>query len=404
MHQHDSAFYYLNKAIDQLKVKNELSYLSRPYAFVSAVYLQANNIEKAIYYAQLSFNMSSTSSDEISFVEATATLSKAYARKGNFKKAYYYLDLLSTTKDTFFKGSTKQKVADMQSMFDFKRKINDQKISQIKDKEIALQQIQKERILRNSFLIGSALLLLLLIVLYSRYKIKQNANIALEGKNKIISEEKERSENLLLNILPFEVAEELKLKGSADAKLIDEVTVLFTDFKGFTIVSEKLSPKELVKDIHECFSAFDLIMEKHGLEKIKTIGDSYMAAGGLPNPNTTHATDAICAAFEILRFIETGKANKIAMGAPFFEVRIGIHTGPVVAGIVGVKKFAYDIWGDTVNVASRMESGGEEGKVNISETTYDLVKDKFNCTYRGKIQAKNKGMIDMYFVESNFSG
>jgi len=135
------------------------------------------------------------------------------------------------------------------------------------------------------------------------------------------------------------------------------------------------------------------------MEKIKTIGDSYMAAGGLPTTNFTHALDAVSAAMEMRDFIEEGKARKIAREAPYFEIRIGIHTGPVVAGIVGVKKFAYDIWGDTVNTASRLESSGEVGRVNISETTYELVKDSYNCIHRGKIQAKGKGEIDMYFVQ-----
>ena len=214
-----------------------------------------------------------------------------------------------------------------------------------------------------------------------------------------LRQEKEKSDELLLNILPAEVAEELKLKGSTEAQMIDEVTVLFTDFKGFTQLTEKLTPKDLVAEINECFSAFDHIMQKHNVEKIKTIGDAYMAAGGLPTSNKTHATDVLNAALDIQLFMENHKAEKQAAGKLFFEIRIGVHTGPVVAGIVGVKKFAYDIWGDTVNLASRMESSGEVGKVNISGNTYLQVRDHFKCIHRGKIIAKGKGELDMYFVE-----
>jgi class 3 adenylate cyclase len=219
-------------------------------------------------------------------------------------------------------------------------------------------------------------------------------------RNKI-SKARKRSDELLLNILPEEVAEELKAKGSADAKQFDEVTVMFTDFKGFTQISEKLSPTELVNEIHTCFKAFDGIITKHKIEKIKTIGDSYMCAGGLPVANTTNATDVVNAALEIQQFMKQHLQRRKMENKEPFEIRIGIHTGPVVAGIVGVKKFAYDIWGDTVNIASRMESSGEAGKVNISGSTYRLVKDTFTCIHRGKIQAKNKGEIDMYFVSSN---
>jgi adenylate cyclase len=217
--------------------------------------------------------------------------------------------------------------------------------------------------------------------------------------------EKKKSDDLLLNILPLEVAEELKQKGSAKAKQFDQVTVMFTDFKGFTQISEKLSPSELVTEIHTCFKAFDNIITKYNIEKIKTIGDAYMCAGGLPVTNTTNAIDVVIAAMEIQQFMQEHLQQRKNENKELFEIRIGIHTGPVVAGIVGVKKFAYDIWGDTVNIASRMESSGEAGKVNISGSTYELVKGNpmaigFNCIHRGKILAKNKGEIDMYFVET----
>ena len=201
-------------------------------------------------------------------------------------------------------------------------------------------------------------------------------------------------------LLPNATAEELKNTGTTKAKDFEEVTVLFTDFKNFTGMSEQLTAQELVNEINYYYSAFDTIITKHGIEKIKTIGDSYMCAGGLPIANKTNATDTVRAAIEIRDFMLVEKQRRESGGKTFFEIRIGVHTGSVVAGIVGIRKFAYDIWGDTVNIASRMESSGEPGKVNISGSTYQLVKDKFTCIYRRKIEAKNKGMIDMYFVEN----
>ncbi len=211
---------------------------------------------------------------------------------------------------------------------------------------------------------------------------------------------KKRSDELLLNILPAETAAELKATGTAAAKEYENVSILFSDFKGFTQLSTQLTAAELVSEIDTCFKAFDQIITTYGLEKIKTIGDAYMAAGGLPDPMSASTRDVVKAGLAMQQFIAQRKSERGAAGLPFFEMRVGIHTGPVIAGVVGVKKFQYDVWGDTVNTASRMESSGEVGQVNISASTYELVQDEpgLAFTSRGAIEAKGKGMMEMYFV------
>lgn len=206
--------------------------------------------------------------------------------------------------------------------------------------------------------------------------------------------EKKKSDDLLMNILPEEVANELKVKGTADARQFEQTTVLFTDFVNFTTISESLSPKELVSEIHFYFTAFDEIIERNGLEKIKTIGDAYLAVAGLPNEDPNHALHAANAAMEMVEFV-----NKRKAAGASFNIRAGLNSGPVIAGIVGVKKFVYDIWGDTVNTAARMETSSEAGRINISASTHQLLTNDFKCIYRGKLDAKNKGKIDMYFLE-----
>lgn len=264
------------------------------------------------------------------------------------------------------------------------------------DAELQLQTSQ-----RNFFLALAGLFTILVAGLSHRFFVMKNHNKVLEEKNKIIQEERERSEKLLLNILPKPVADELKLSGVAETQYYETATVMFVDFKGFSKISKQLTPQQLVSDLDHAFKNFDAIIEKYKLEKIKTIGDAYMCAGGLPNKNIAHPKNVVQAAIEIQKFLVKWNNEKAKKREPVFEARIGIHTGPLVAGVVGSKKFAYDIWGDTVNVAARMETGCEAGKVNISNTTFKVVKDNFNCEYRGKVPAKNVGEVEMYYVNDN---
>jgi class 3 adenylate cyclase len=221
----------------------------------------------------------------------------------------------------------------------------------------------------------------------------------IEQQREELKSDKEKIDKLLLNILPPSIAHELKEKGYVQPVFYEAATIVFTDFVGFTKITEKLTPDQLVRELDEMFSHFDRVMDKYGLEKLKTIGDAYMYAGGVPIVNNTHEIDAVLGALELQAFIEKLNEQKKRDGRPIFEIRIGINTGPLMAGVVGEKKFVYDVWGDSVNIASRMESSGERGRVNISESTYMRIKDCFETEYRGQIMAKNKGAIDMYFVQ-----
>ena len=229
-------------------------------------------------------------------------------------------------------------------------------------------------------------------------KVKERT-LEISQHEEILEKEKYKSDQLLLNILPETTANELKDKGSAQPRSFAQVSVLFTDFVGFTQIGEKLSPIELVQELDYCFRGFDDIVETNGLEKIKSFGDSYMAAGSVPVEDLDGARKAVKAGLAMQKFMDRWNKEKRDKGQQAWELRVGIHTGPITAGVVGKKKFAFDIWGDTVNLAARMESCGEPGKVNVSGTTFELVKDHYHCNHRGKVKAKNKGEIDMYFVE-----
>jgi adenylate cyclase len=316
-----------------------------------------------------------------------------YKALGNNQKALSYIEVLKGYEDQINKQvleeSQKQMAFHLEMLSDSAEHVEEIRLTN----EANEAEIYKQKQTRNWSLAGGVLALILAIGFYSRWQYVRRSR-------DIISKERGRSESLLLNILPEEIAKELKEKGRADARNFDQVTILFTDFKQFTQASENLSAMELVEEINTCFETFDQICEEHEVEKIKTIGDAYMAAGGLPVPSEDSVRNTVLAGIKMAEFIVNRKKQMEKEGRRAFEMRVGINTGPVVAGIVGVKKFQYDIWGDTVNTASRMESAGEVGRVNISQTTYDLIKDdpRLRFESRGKVQAKGKGEVNMYFA------
>lgn len=389
----DSAHYYLKKAIRNQKMNFHAGELSRPYALISEYFYETHQQDSAFYYANTSLDLTKKGDDQLSAIIATKILSQIYEDRKQFEKAHHTLQLHYKLKNENMLGSTKQKIAEMQSMFDFKKKMAE-------EKQRHLEEIRKENRFKYILMISGVFFIMIAGGLWSRLQYVRKSKAALQHEKNI-------SESLLLNILPVEIAQELKEKGVAQARNFEKVSVLFTDFVKFTEFSAKLSASELVFEINQCFKAFDHIIERYRIEKIKTIGDAYMAAGGLPVPTDDSIKNTVLAALEMQDFITKRKEELNSKGRPAFEMRVGIHTGPVVSGIVGVKKFQYDIWGDTVNTASRMETHGDIAKVNLSNDTYKLIKNTriegtddllFTFESRGKIQVKGKGELKMWFV------
>lgn len=246
--------------------------------------------------------------------------------------------------------------------------------------------------------VGSLLAMIIIMGFYGFFVFRK-ANIRLAQKNLEVEQERKKAEAMLLNMLPEEIVQELQEKGKAQPRQFKHTTVLFTDFVGFTRISEQMPPEELVEELNTCFLVFDTIIEKYNLEKIKTIGDAYLCAGGIPTPDTEHPVNAVKAAIEMQTYMRKRYEEKQAQRIPYWLMRVGIHSGQLIAGVVGKDKFVYDIWGDTVNTASRLETSCEPGKINISGVTHRHVRHLFDCTYRGAIPAKNKHRIEMYFVE-----
>jgi len=379
----------INQAIYILEQYKEYSPISAYLEFMSAIFLENGDSQTALEFAErsLSLAMQHSLKDEIS--QANLILSKIHEQLGNTRIAFDYYKNHVIYRDSVNNIGAVQGMANLRTDYEVSQK---QVEVDLLEKEATIISLQTKR--QQILLYGILTLLvsvgMIAFVTFKRYRFERQTKL-------IIEKEKNRSEGLLLNILPAQIAEELKLKGKVKAHRFNSATVLFTDFKSFSSLAENISPEQLVESIDHYFKKFDEITTSFGLEKIKTIGDSYMCAGGIPVESENHAIRVVKAGKAMMDFTKESKPAHITQ----FEMRIGIHTGPVIAGIVGIKKWQYDIWGDTVNIASRMETNSVEGRINLSETTYELVREEFQCQFRGSIDVKNRGAWKMYFLEES---
>ena len=355
------------------------------------VYLQMNNYKGAIKPYKEAEELAKEIGTPTELQVSYKGLAEAYSELRDFNNAFKYQNLLTEINHEIYNAENDKKIERMQFTYELDKR--EEEIHQLTtEKALQESEMKRQRAVIYGTLVGLVLIMAIAVIMYRNYREKARINKILDKQNAEI-------ESLILNILPKEIARELQTEGQATPRYYENVSVLFTDFKGFSSISQGMTPNELVEHLNDYFHAFDDIIGRFGLEKIKTIGDAYMCAGGIPLPNKHHQYDIVKAGLAMQEYINQRKEELAEKGEVGWDLRVGIHTGPIVAGVVGKKKYAYDIWGNTVNIASRMESNGEPGKVNISSATYKLVRDHYKCHHRGKIYAKNVGDIDMYFIE-----
>ena len=379
----------INYHLQSLQIRKEIGDISGVASSnhdIAITYQGLGNCQQSLKYCNLALEIA----EDIGFLEiqggALLTLYECHKQLGNQGIALNMYEKYVKVKDSLENKANQREVLKQELTYTYEKQTLADSLKFVQQQQLVQSELKVKQ-QQSYFLLGG----LALALLFLGFIFKQK---------KLVETEKNKSDKLLLNILPEETAQELKEKGLVEAKSYNDTSILFTDFIGFSAIAEQLNPKELLHELNYCFSAFDTIMKNHGIEKIKTIGDSYMAASGVPNENNNHAEDAIQAAFEINRFMQDYMKNRKASNLPYFECRIGVNSGPLIAGVVGTQKFQYDVWGDTVNVASRMESKGESGKINISDSTYQLVKDnpKYHFVSRGVIRVKGGRDLDMYFI------
>jgi adenylate cyclase len=384
-----------------LKIRESLGYtlgLAYTHNRLATLYQKANQLSKANYHAKKSLEHAEKSAEVKILRMAYERLTEVAELRGDYRAGLDYLKKADVLKDSIINESNIRELTQQVLNYEFAKKKLIDSINNVQEKnerELVFNDLLGiERNRQTIYLISGIFFLIISIGFYRRSNY-------IKKSSQIIQKEKERSEELLLNILPINVAEELKEKGYSEARNFEEVTVIFTDFADFTKKAQHLKATELVYELNICFKAFDRIIGEYGLEKIKTIGDAYLAAGGLNN--SSGVKDVVQAAIRIQNFINQRNFDPRIPSKAKFDMRIGINIGPLVAGIVGSKKFQYDIWGDTVNTAQRMEASCGLNKINISENTYNLIKNypDFRFESRGPIPVKGKGLLNMWYVESS---
>jgi len=388
----DRAIQYFEQSFQMAKKFDSKLDMTQSLLALGKTYIKKNDFKSALNSFRESESISQAIPAYKELNSAYAGIASVYAKLGDFNKAYQYQIRFSNLSDTLNNQILADKLTSLQTNFEIQTRQNQINLL-TKDKKLQELDLNRQKLQKTIISGGLAVILIIALIIYRNYL--QTARI-----NKLLDKQKEQIESLLQNILPAEVAKELQRDGRATPRFYERVSVLFTDFKDFTKHADALSPQEIVSELNLCFMAFDDIIERHNLEKIKTIGDSYMCAGGIPSADELHPVNIIRASLEMQLYMNLRNLERKNMGLPSWNLRIGVHVGPVVAGVVGRKKYAYDIWGSTVNIASRMESSGEPGQVNISSSVYELIKDTYSCVYRGKVLAKNIGEIDMYFVKN----
>ncbi|MDP5169752.1 MAG: tetratricopeptide repeat protein [Bacteroidia bacterium] len=391
----DSAITYFQAALRIQLSLHDQEGLADGYNDIGTTFSQMGRFREAFRYLNLGLEVARSTGlrDDVRY--AYASLAATFDSVGDYRNALRYYRLESILRDSLLQEEISRR-ADVISM------ISENEQQQAEIVALHAEELHREVRSRKISLIFLSILgvfLLILAFVYWRNQLARKQKRELAYKNRQIQREKKHSEDLLLNIFPASIAEEMMANGKAQPRELEHVTVMFVDFVGFSSYASGRSPRLVVKDLQTCFEAFDHIITEHGIEKIKTIGDAYMCAGGVPEPQARHELQVVRAALKIQDFMESWIEGQKALGEPHYEARIGIHSGPVVAGVVGLKKYTYDIWGNTVNIAARMESGSDPGRVNISGDTYRLVHPYFICRPRGQMKIKNLGEIDMYFVD-----